>query len=331
MNTKFLAFIRLLLILALTVSSGHSLAQSSAPSAEASMAEFCRALPRAEYAELKRVKSNNDWFELYQVAEGVTAIYEPHQWQEVISYLIEGSDRALLFDTGNGIADIAELVSTLTDKPVSVLNSHSHYDHVGGNYEFKDVLGMQTPFTVLRQQGHANTDIAIEVSEQALCRSLPLGVNVTNHVGRPYTISNWVKNGHTIELGQRQLEIIHIPGHAPDAIALIDRESALLWTGDSYYSGPIWLFAPETDLVAYRQSLLTLISEAEKATHLLPAHNVPMVAPSILKTVLIEFDAMLDGKLERISLGDGMVEYKTRKPQPFSFLMRDEPLPYAKK
>ena len=51
-----------------------------------SMADFCKSLPRAEYKTLERIKHNSEWFEVYQVAPGVTAIYEPHQWQEVISY-----------------------------------------------------------------------------------------------------------------------------------------------------------------------------------------------------------------------------------------------------
>jgi metal-dependent hydrolase (beta-lactamase superfamily II) len=104
------------------------------------MAGFCKKLPRPEYLNLSKIDLQNDWFEVYQVAPGVTAIYEPFQWQEVISYLIEGQESALLFDTGNGIADIAPVIESLTNKPVSVLNSHSHYDHVGGNYAFEYIL-----------------------------------------------------------------------------------------------------------------------------------------------------------------------------------------------
>ena len=77
--------------------------------------EFCQNLPRPQYAELDRIASPDNWFELYKVADGVTALYEPFQWQEVISYLIEGNERALLYDTGNGIADIAAVAKSLTE------------------------------------------------------------------------------------------------------------------------------------------------------------------------------------------------------------------------
>ena len=62
----------------------------------------------------------------------------------------------------------------------------------------------------------------------------------------------------TSRLGDRLLEIIATPGHTPDAIALLDKQNGLLFTGDSFYVGPIWLFRPETDLDAYVESDKTI-------------------------------------------------------------------------
>ena len=73
--------------------------------------DWCHDLPRAVYANLKRVNVSNKWFEVYRLDNDVFAIYEPHQWQEVISYLILGREKALLFDTGNGIGKISEIVN----------------------------------------------------------------------------------------------------------------------------------------------------------------------------------------------------------------------------
>ena len=304
--------------------------EPQSPSPEGSMADFCKALPRPEYASLEKLATVSNWFELYRVTSGVTAIYEPHQWQETISYLIEGSDRALLFDTGNGIADIFELVEGLTDKPVSVLNSHTHYDHVGGNYAFDRILAMDTEFTRKRQQGHANSEISIEVSPAALCRELPVGVTEKNHVGRPFSVTQFIEDGHIIDLGDRQLEVIHLPGHTPDAIALIDRKAGLLWTGDSYYSGPIWLFAAETDLDAYAESLDRLIKEMPDLKALLPAHNTPWVKPDVLPRVAAAFELLVSGQTEKVDQGYGMIEHRIEGEGQFSFLLRDEPVPYAK-
>jgi glyoxylase-like metal-dependent hydrolase (beta-lactamase superfamily II) len=311
--------------------SAQSAVESGIPDPSQSMVNFCKSYPRAEYKDLNRIKYNSEWFELYQVAPGVTAIYEPHQWQEVISYLIEGENNALLFDTGNGIGDLASVVDHLTDKPVSVLNSHSHYDHVGSNYAFDKIYGMDTPFTHTREKGIANKDIAIEVSAQALCRPLPLGVSEKSHKGRPYQVTDFVHHGSVIDLGKRQLEIIHVPGHTPDAIVLFDREAGLMWTGDTFYAGPIWLYAPETDLAAYAQSLHYLVGQVPNLKALLPAHNTPWVAAQILLRVQAGFAAMLAGKAQKEALGDGMVKYHLPGEKDFSFLMRDEKLPYQQK
>lgn len=291
---------------------------------------FCERSPRPEYAALESIEYNSDWFKLYKVAPGVTAIFEPYQWQEVISYLIEGEQKALLFDTGNGIGDIRKVVNSLTRKPVEVLNSHSHYDHVGDNYQFDTVYGMDTPFTRIRQQGRTQEQIGEEVSDAALCVPAPNGKTPQNHVGQPYTISHVIVDGDTIDLGGRVLQILHVPGHTPDAIALIDHKNGLMWTGDTFYSGQIWLNGEETDLTAYRQSLDKMIAYLPNLTALLPAHNTTWVKPNVLLSVRSAFDDMIAGKLDS-KAADGLRLYTTLDDSKFSFLMRDEPLPYKQK
>src|SRR5256885_12210298 len=115
--------------------------------------EWCRALPRPEYKSLERVLAIDPWFEVYNAAPSVFGIYEPHQAEEVISYLIGGHKQALLFDTGMGISDIRKVTSKLTYRPVVVLNSHTHNDHVGGNWQFAFVYGMDTDFTRAQARG----------------------------------------------------------------------------------------------------------------------------------------------------------------------------------
>src|SRR5580704_19340910 len=66
--------------------------------------DWCKALPRPEYKALEHVQVSDAWFEVYKVAPNVFAIYEPHQSEEAISYLIAGDRSAILFDTGMGIS-----------------------------------------------------------------------------------------------------------------------------------------------------------------------------------------------------------------------------------
>src|SRR6476619_2788181 len=109
--------------------------------------EWCRKLPLPAYSELERVDVPDKWFEVYRIRPGILAIYEPRQQEEIISYLILGEKQALLFDTGMGISDMKKVVEGLTDLPVSVMNSHTHNDHVSGNWRFARIYGMDTAFT----------------------------------------------------------------------------------------------------------------------------------------------------------------------------------------
>ena len=129
--------------------------------------DWCRNLPRPEYKSMRRVPVKQTWFEVYRVAPGVFAIYEPHQWEETISYLILGGKRALLFDTGMGIADLKAVTSELTALPVAVLNSHTHPDHTGSNWQFHFLYGFDSDFT--RQNSHGSTGVQGEVAPGKLC------------------------------------------------------------------------------------------------------------------------------------------------------------------
>lgn len=118
--------------------------QSPALFGQAPIPEWCRALPRPEYKNIERVSISDPWFEVYKPARGVFAIYEPHQAEETISYLIVAEKRALLFDSGMGISDLKKVIAELTSLPIIVLNSHTHNDHVGDNWEFFTIYGMDT-------------------------------------------------------------------------------------------------------------------------------------------------------------------------------------------
>lgn len=92
-----------------------------------------------------------------------------------------------------------------------------------------------------------------------------------------------MQDGERVNLGGRELEVIFTPGHTPDSLALLDRKNGLLFTGDSFYPGPIYLLAPETDFAAYARSVQRLATLEAQIKLLLPAHNLPVAEPFYLK------------------------------------------------
>src|SRR5579863_4029477 len=287
------------------------LAQSAPP-------DWCRALPRPEYKALERVPISDPWYEVYKPAPAVFAIYEPHQSEETISYLILGDKRAMLFDTGMGISDLKKVTSELTKLPIVVLNSHTHDDHVGDNWEFETVYGVDTDFTRQNARG-SRDDAQAEVMPDQICGALPKGFDAKSYVTRPWKISSYIHDGEKIDLGGRSLEVIATPGHTPDAISLLDRANGLLFTGDTYYPAPIWLYRPETDLNAYGASIRRLAALAPKVKIVLGQHNVPVAPPSVLARLVIAFDKVRAGKITPVPDSPGKVLYKV---DDISFLMR---------
>lgn len=280
--------------------------------------DWCKPLPRPEYKALLRMPVNDPWFEVYQVAPATFAIYEPRQAEETISYLIVGTKQALLFDTGMGIGNIQKVVSQLTKRFVVVLNSHTHNDHVGGNAEFAFVYGMDTDFTRKNARG-SRADAQAEIAPDQICGNLPLGFNRKTYVTKAWKISRFIHDGFTINLGgSRKLEVIATPGHTPDAIALIDRENGLLFTGDTYYPAPIWLYRPETDMDAYVASAKKLAALAPRVKLVLGAHNVPVAQPDVLPKLVDAIQAVRSGKGEVKAAGAGKAMHTF---QDFKFLL----------
>jgi glyoxylase-like metal-dependent hydrolase (beta-lactamase superfamily II) len=308
----------------LTIAAPSVLAQ---PLNNSTIPNWCRQLPRPEYKHLDRVPSADPWFEVYKIRPGVFAIYEPHQFEEAISFLILGEKRAALFDTGLGIGDIKRLVLSLTSLPIVVMNSHTHNDHVGDNWQFRDVYGMDTAFTRANAKG-SSIDAQAELASGSICGQLPAGFNARTYATRPFHINRWIHDGDTVDLGGRVLEVISTPGHTPDAICLLDRKNGLLFTGDNFYAGPIWLYRPETDLDAYVHSVERIAALTPQLHLLLPSHNVPEADPSQLPKLVAAIKKVRTGTVPPVLAGEGKAQYSVDE---FVFLMaapkshQDEP------
>ena len=279
------------------------------------------ALPRPIWSEFRKVEQSQDWFEVYEIEPGIFAIYEPGQFEEVISYLILGSERALLFDTGLGIGDLRRVVSELTDLEPTVLNSHTHYDHIGGNHQFRDLWAVDTEFTRANARGKTHAEVREAVGKGWIWKPTPAGFSAEAYRIEPFAIVRTVQDGERIDLGGRTLEVVRTPGHTPDSLCLLDREHRLLFTGDTFYPDALYAHLEGAEVSLYRQSAQRLAAIAGQVDHLLPAHNEPLVSSVYLVRMRDAFESMREPGAPFV-LTDGSREYKF---EGFSILVPDPP------
>ena len=277
-------------------------------------------LPRPGWQGYQVVDVASDWFEVYAVDDGVFAIYEPGQFEEVISFLIVGAERALLFDTGLGIGSIRDVVEELTPHDVVVVNSHSHYDHIGGNHQFDTILAPDTTYTRRQEAGSSHVAVAEFVGPGWVWKPWPVGFDPAQYRTRPYTVTRRIDDGHRIDLGGRELEILFSPGHAPDSLCLLDRDNRLLFTGDTFYLAPLYAHLEGSDPERYRESARRLAGLVPEVDRLLTAHNLPLADSSYLAELNDAFTAIFDGRGD-YALTDGHREYDFGD---FSIMVPDE-------
>jgi len=275
---------------------------------DSSFAEICKNLPVAANEELPLSSASDDWFQVYESYEGVYSIVEPYQFQMSISHLILGNDRALLFDTGMGILPIKPVVERITNLPLVVLNSHTHFDHVGGNAEFSNILAIESAYTKQNMLGFKHDEVAGDVAVEAFCGEAPTGLDVNGYHTRAWSASNYIADGQSIDLGGRVIEVLQVPGHTPDAIALLDREDGLLFTGDTFYDDNLWLFSPETSLDDYSNSIDRLVGIEKRIQYLFGAHTSARVDAGKLAQVKISLQKLRSGSIKPVKkIGERLV------------------------
>ena len=208
-------------------------------------------------------------------------------------YLVEGKDQALLIDTGLGVAKLNDFVKTLTRLPVTVVNTHGHPDHAGGNNQFKSVYAHPLEFAAIRQTNSAESRkrAAENMMKSAAGSDMVSGEEA---VKMPAAETLPLKDGHLFDLGGRKLEVIVTPGHTPGEIVLLDAANRIVFTGDNDNS-LVWLFLPTcTPLEVYLQSLKKLQQRASGFDTIMPGHGAPLPKSFIGEQVAC-VEAILDG------------------------------------
>ncbi len=215
---------------------------------------------------------------------------DAHTWQledpfHTYLYVIEGTDRTLLLDTGNGFRGLPEAVSRLSKKPVTVALTHGHFDHTGGAALFGECLLHEADLPVL-QEGFDRMLRIHEASFFAKLYSVALSeeeVKAFVAAPRPEDIG-FFQDGDVLELGGRSLRVIETPGHTKGSVCLIDETDGYLFSGDTVCNRELLVYFDHSTAVSdVKRSMERLLAERNSFRKIWPGHHECPLEISILE------------------------------------------------
>lgn len=290
----------LFLSLMLILSSCHGGKPSQEASGRSNIIQpekWWKKLPRPIYSSLERIDVSQEWYEVYRLTGETMAIYEPFQFEEAISYLLLGEKKAILVDTGTGIGKLKNLVQELTSLPVSVVNTHTHWDHIGADSQFDKIACFNQPECIGKlEKGVGNARLRPSITGDSVWAPLPEGLDMRTWKIPSVKPTEVLEDGDIIDLGGgRELEVIFTPGHSPGSICLLDKKNRILFTGDTFFPGPLYAYPEDVDIDLYRKSIDLLKERMEEYDHLCSGHNDPWVKSDVIPRVAQAFEEIMAG------------------------------------
>ncbi len=189
-------------------------------------------------------------------------------------FVLAGSEKALMIDSGRAVPDARRIAETLTDRPLMLLNTHADSDHISGNVGFERFY--MSPAEEEGYRAHGGTGELIPVRE-----------------------------GDVIDLGGRPLRIIDNPGHTPGSLAILDQNARVLIGGDAVQDGTIYMFTKRRDLSRYAESLKRIMTEYGGSFDTVwPSHGTFPVGSDLIPQLIWGAGQILSGlvKGEQITL-----------------------------
>ena len=196
---------------------------------------------------------------------------DEHTWilenQGVRLFLLEGREKALLIDAGMRLRHARDVAARLTDLPLELLNTHADMDHIGSNPQFESFYMHPAEESAYREHGTGG-------------RILP------------------VTDGDVLELGDRPLEIIHLPGHTPGSIGVLDRKARVLISGDPIQEhGRIFMFGEHRNMRDYITSMERLETMKDRFDEIWPSHGDLPVPPERIGQLIQGAREVMDGRI----------------------------------
>lgn len=230
------------------------------------------------------------WYETIRLGDGVTLIHEP--WIKPFFrcniWHVRGRDRDLLFDSGLGHFSLRRHVPLVGERKLACVASHTHFDHIGCHHEFPDRCVHRAEAAILADPRNEWT-LADRYATDEMFIAPPEGWDAARYRVEAAPAGRILEAGDVIDLGDRAFEVIHTPGHSPGGIALFERATGVLLSGDIVYDGPLIDDAYHSDAGDYLQTLEKIRGLDVSVVH---GGHFPSFGPTRYRQLIDEYLAL---------------------------------------
>lgn len=210
------------------------------------------------------------WFRVTDLAQGLLRIDEPFvdAYLSANMYLVRGRDADLLVDSGMGLMPLAPALPLTPGKPLIALATHIHLDHVGSLHEFAERWGpAESAADFATMPEHRTYESAFAKLAVPVTREPYAGFDVRAYRITPAPLTRTLDEGDHVDLGDRLLRVLHLPGHSPDSIALLDERDGTFISGDAIYDDVLLDDLPDSNRADYRLTMQRILDLAVAQGH----------------------------------------------------------------
>ena len=245
-----------------------------------------------------------DWFTVEVIDDNTFAISEYKHWEETHCYLMCGTEKAVLIDTGLGVSNIRSVVDSLTTLPIMAVTTHAHWDHIGGHKYFEDIAVHEAE----KEWLSVRFPIPLQVVKRNLmCKpcDFPKDFMLEDYQIFTRTPQYILHDGDYLDLGNRKLMVIHTSGHSPGHCWFYELDREYLFSGDLIYEGCLDAFYPSTDPQLFFQSVRKI--QNLSIERILPGHHQLSIPVDLIDRIENGFSKLSDeGKLKQ---GNGVFDF----------------------
>ncbi|MEM8729244.1 MAG: MBL fold metallo-hydrolase [Pseudomonadota bacterium] len=253
-----------------------------------------------------------NWYVAQKIAADTTLVLEPHihVLEQANMWLVEGTERDMILDTGMGVVPLKPYIDSLRQHPekeIICVSSHTHIDHIGAVHEFDIRLvhpleademakpsGLQTLFRKDMSEGLLKTfeEAGYPPIGEMLIEALPFeGYDPESYRLHGAPATGLLEEGDIVDLGNRTFEVLHLPGHSPGGIGLWEAPTGTLFAADAIYDGPLIYKGQGMSVAAYRTTFDKLKALRVSVVH--GGHD-PSFGPDRMAEIIADYEQRWD-------------------------------------